>query len=141
MEEHWTILDYMEAMERIERPSVPYKWNFDDTKEWKEGTYLRTPESYERVIKEIIHRYNLNKPDRRRIQVDRRKFLFYVCVEMAKFTTIKTGKLFEKDHSTILHNVRVFHDLKNQKEFREGIQDLIDLFELGKNLKSTRWKR
>jgi hypothetical protein len=140
-EESWTMIEYLEQMENQDSPFVPYRWSFDDIKEWSDGTYLRTPESYERVIKTIIEKYKLNGRSRKRIQVDRRKFLFWVCIEKAKFTTIKTGKMFNRDHSTICYSLREYEYLKNSKSFKEGINELIELFKMGSNLKSEKWKR
>jgi hypothetical protein len=125
----FSILDFMELTEVPERPSnPPYKWSFEDSIELKEGTYLRTKESFERVCKRIAEELSLNTKNRLRINVDRRIFLSNILVNNARLTTTRTGAIVKRDHSTIIHSIKSYKILKDDKLFKENVRILSEFF-------------
>jgi len=47
----------------------------------------------------------LKSRSRKRDYSDARKIFFYHCVENLEITTVESGKLLNRDHSTVIHNV------------------------------------
>ena len=56
-------------------------------------------------VKQIIEEEKLDKPNRRRDIVHQRFFLMWYLRENTSMTLTEIGKLFLKDHSTVIHAV------------------------------------
>lgn len=90
-------------------------------------TYSDISDSIIEKAKEIIKEFNLAGKSRKTEDVLRRQIMFYYMYKNTKLKLQKLGKLFGKDHATVLHNIRCF---KENKKYNKNIfQDYIGCFE------------
>lgn len=75
-------------------------------------------------ITELIERYELNTSSRKREKVYIRSVLYHF-LRSNKMTLDRIGKMFGKNHATILHGLECYNRNKNYSDFK----DLIYLIE------------
>lgn len=75
-------------------------------------------------ITELIERYELNTSSRKREKVYIRSVLYHF-LRSNKMTLDRIGKMFGKNHATILHGLECYDRNKNYSDF----QELISLIE------------
>lgn len=75
-------------------------------------------------ITELIERYELNTSSRKREKVYIRSVLYHF-LRSNKMTLDRIGKMFSKNHATILHGLECYNRNKNYSDFK----DLIYLIE------------
>ena len=75
-------------------------------------------------ITELIERYELNTSSRKREKVYIRSVLYHF-LRNNKMTLDRIGKMFSKNHATILHGLECYNRNKNYSDFK----DLIYLIE------------
>lgn len=75
-------------------------------------------------ITELIERYELNTSSRKREKVYIRSVLYHF-LRNNKMTLDRIGKMFSKNHATILHGLECYERNKNYPDFK----DLISLVE------------
>lgn len=71
-------------------------------------------------ITELIERYELNVPSRKREKVYIRSVLYHF-LRSNKMTLDRIGKMFGKGHATILHGLECYERNKNYPDFKELI--------------------
>lgn len=83
----------------------------------------------EHLIKHIIKRDELNKPCRKRVKVHKRMFLFNLMKDQ-NYNLKTIGKFFNKDHSTVIHGIKSYHNLLNVNDFNlmVDIEEYLDVF-------------
>jgi hypothetical protein len=72
-------------------------------------------------ITELIERYELNTPSRKREKVYIRSVLYHF-LRNNKMTLDRIGKMFGKGHATILHGLECYDRNKNYPDFKELIE-------------------
>jgi hypothetical protein len=68
-------------------------------------------------IKEHIEKYSLNVPCRKREVVYKRMYLFKYLQQMEGLSLTAIGKLFNKDHATVIHGLRTYENVKVYDDF------------------------
>ncbi len=92
----------------------------------KESTYKT-----EMLINRVCSIYNITKKDikanvRFREIVEARKIVMYILHKHYKMSSTATGKIFKKDHSTVLHACKsVLGLMEFDKEFNNRVNSLI----------------
>lgn len=71
-------------------------------------------------ITELIERYELNTSSRKREKVYIRSVLYHF-LRSNKMTLDRIGKMFSKNHATILHGLECYERNKNYPDFKELI--------------------
>lgn len=71
-------------------------------------------------ITELIERYELNTSSRKREKVYIRSVLYHF-LRNNKMTLDRIGKMFSKNHATILHGLECYERNKNYPDFKELI--------------------
>jgi len=86
------------------------------------------------TIEEKVGRYivcnNLDSDSRKQEYVYKRH---YLCKYLRKNTDLsfsKIGKMFDKDHATIIHSIKQFENLKTDDRFYSKVVDLLQEFPL-----------
>jgi len=69
-------------------------------------------------VKEVIERYQLDKKNRKREVIYIRSIL-YTHLRNEKWTLAQIGKLFNKDHATILHGLRCYQENIKYQDFKD----------------------
>jgi hypothetical protein len=69
-------------------------------------------------VKEVIERYQLDKKNRKREVIYIRSIL-YTQLRNEKWTLAQIGKLFNKDHATILHGLRCYQENIKYQDFKD----------------------
>jgi hypothetical protein len=69
-------------------------------------------------VKEVIERYKLATPNRARPLIYMRAIL-YTKLRDNKWTLQQIGKLFNKDHATVLHGLKCYQSNIKYKDFQE----------------------
>jgi hypothetical protein len=69
-------------------------------------------------VKELIERYKLDQKNRKRELIYIRSIL-YTQLRNEKWTLAQIGKLFNKDHATILHGLRCYQENIKYQDFKD----------------------
>lgn len=84
-------------------------------------------------IKDFIYINDLANKTRKREVVYKRHYMMKYLKETSDFTLTKIGKLFNKDHSTVIHALKQYDALKDYSDFREIIEELQIIFPMTKS--------
>ena len=68
-------------------------------------------------IKEHIEKYSLDVPCRKREVVYKRMYLFKYLQQMEGMSLTAIGKLFNKDHATVMHGLKTYENVKVYDDF------------------------
>jgi len=80
----------------------------------------------------------INVRSRKRHLVDARKIYFKLCRELTKKSLTEIGRSMERDHASVLHNIRSCKDLfQTDPEFK---RNYIILFREVNQLRLNKWK-
>ena len=82
------------------------------------------------TVEEYISAEGLNTKSRRRDIVYRRMYLFKYLKQMQDKTLTEIGGLFNRDHSTIIHGLKTFEDVKLYDDFIDYTQKEFELFRI-----------
>lgn len=98
---------------------------------WKNRARRRDmfPQLLERVCKYYnVNEDKLKSKSRKSIYVEPRHMIFYVAHHYYRIPCIEVGKMFNRDHSSVLYAVRKYReylDLDIDKEFRRLVNKFI----------------
>lgn len=96
------------------------------------------PIAYEFDYEYLIGKYNLRGENRLRSIVDMRSYIYYILYNKG-FSKTDIGKIFKKDHATVIHGLKHYDALYKTKEFKNNIHLLKeDVSELIKELKKVK---
>lgn len=90
-------------------------------------------------VKEYIETEELNGRSREQFNVFRRHYLCYALYRTQELTLSEIGRIFKRDHSTVLHSIRKHEELKNDRLYQKMIEDCVDL--MSEPLTFSRQKR
>jgi hypothetical protein len=90
-------------------------------------------------VKEYIESEGLNQRSREQFYVFRRHYLCYALYRTQELTLSEIGKIFNRDHSTVLHSIRKHEELKNDRLYQKKIESCIQL--MSEPLTFSRQKR
>ena len=79
-------------------------------------------------IKEYIESEQLNGKSREHFYVFRRHYLCWALYKTNQLTLSQIGRMFNRNHATIIHSIRKHEELKNDKLYRgitESCQELM----------------
>ena len=82
------------------------------------------------MIKEYIIQEKLAGKKRRRDLVYRRIYLFKYLHTMEGMTLVDIGKLFNRDHSTVIHGLKTFDNVKLYSDFMDYTRKEFELFKI-----------
>ena len=82
------------------------------------------------TIKEYITQEQLDDKNRRRDLVYRRIYLFKYLHVMEGRTLVYIGKLFNRDHATVIHGLKTFDNVKLYKDFIDDTRKEFELFKI-----------
>jgi hypothetical protein len=107
---------------------------------------MTTPEEIKELIEKIT-RTNLSVKSRKREIVDYRIVAFKLTRELTNLSLAAIGRLYNKDHATVLHGLKKFEVLKDQSQFKNSLRlynrcfsILLDIPEPKKNNKTIKNK-
>jgi chromosomal replication initiation ATPase DnaA len=124
---NFNLLTYVEQTDRVSlipKADVPYCWTFRDQEEVESGEYLKTKDSIKRIVVEIAKEKNLITRSRKRELVDRRKYLFHVLRDKAHVSLSEIGRIFKKDHATVLHGLKSYDQIKDFPDYQENVREI-----------------
>lgn len=81
-------------------------------------------------IKEYICMEGLDVKSRKRDIVYRRIYLFRYLKQMEGMSLISIGKMFNRDHSTVIHGLRTFDNVKLYEDFMDYTRKEFELFKI-----------
>ena len=81
-------------------------------------------------IKEYICTEGLDVKSRKREIVYRRIYLFRYLKQMEGMSLISIGKMFNRDHSTVIHGLRTFDNVKLYEDFMDYTRKEFELFKI-----------
>jgi hypothetical protein len=81
-------------------------------------------------IKEYIFSEGLAVKSRKREVVYRRIYLFRYLKQMEGMSLISIGKMFNRDHSTVIHGLRTFDNVKLYEDFMDYTRKEFELFKI-----------
>lgn len=90
-------------------------------------------------VKEYIESEGLNGKSREQFYVFRRHYLCYALYRTQELTLSEIGRIFKRDHSTVLHSIRKHEELKNDRLYQKMIEDCVQL--MSEPLTFSRQKR
>lgn len=90
-------------------------------------------------VKEYIESEELNGRSREQFYVFRRHYLCYALYRTQELTLSEIGRIFNRDHSTVLHSIRKHEELKNDRLYQKMIEDCVEL--MSEPLTFSRQKR
>ena len=90
-------------------------------------------------VKEYIEKEELNGRSREQFYVFRRHYLCYALYRTQELTLSEIGRVFNRDHSTVLHSIRKHEELKNDRLYQKMIEDCVEL--MSEPLTFSRLKR
>ena len=90
-------------------------------------------------VKEYIESEGLNQRSRGQFYVFRRHYLCYALYRTQELTLSEIGRIFKRDHSTVLHSIRKHEELKNDRLYQKMIEDCVEL--MSEPLTFSRQKR
>jgi hypothetical protein len=70
-------------------------------------------------VKEYIQAEELNGKSREQFYVFRRHYLCWALYRSQELTLTEIGRMFNRDHSTVLHCIRKHEELKNDKLYQK----------------------
>jgi chromosomal replication initiation ATPase DnaA len=70
-------------------------------------------------VKEYIESEGLNGRSREQFYVFRRHYLCYALYRTQELTLSEIGKIFNRDHSTVLHSIRKHEELKDDRLYQK----------------------
>ncbi len=99
------------------------------------------------IIADVCEVYGIELCDlmsnrRHRILVEPRQVLFYILHKKMNIPCVKVGKMFNKNHTTVLHganNIKVF--MENEADLRERVNGVLirnDYFGLTNKIETSR---
>ena len=99
------------------------------------------------IIADVCEVYGIELADlmskaRHRILVEPRQVLFYILHKKLNIPSVKVGKMFNKNHATVLHganNIKTF--MENEKDLRERVTGVLlrnDYFGLTNEIETSR---
>ncbi len=99
------------------------------------------------IIQDVCEVYGIELADlmskaRHRILVEPRQVLFYILHKKMNIPCVNVGKIFNKNHATVLHganNIKTF--MENEKDLRERVTGVLlrnDYFGLTKEIEKSR---
>ena len=99
------------------------------------------------IIQDVCEVYGIELADlmskaRHRILVEPRQVLFYILHKKLNIPCVKVGKMFNKNHATVLHganNIKTF--MENEKDLRERVTGVLlrnDYFGLTNNIETSK---
>jgi hypothetical protein len=81
-------------------------------------------------IQEYIQAEQLDGKNRRRDLVYRRIYLFKYLKQMEGLSLVEIGKLFNRDHSTVIHGLKAFENAKLYDDFMDYTRKEFELFKI-----------
>jgi cystathionine beta-lyase/cystathionine gamma-synthase len=103
-----------------------------------ESTRTKTPKSFEGLKKnadfllniiKMETRLDLKNKTRRREYVDARAIAFYILKSEMNMSLEAIGRVFNKNHATVLHGIRLFYNLiETDKAFKNKFNKILFLF-------------
>ena len=90
-------------------------------------------------VKEYIESEELNGRSREQFYVFRRHYLCHALYRTQELTLSEIGRIFKRDHSTVLHSIRKHEELKNDRLYQKMIEDCVEL--MSEPLTFSRQKR
>jgi chromosomal replication initiation ATPase DnaA len=134
--DNYTIVDWLKIKEyKRTVENAPYELTTKDLDEINNGEYLNTKKSIIRVVKSIAKYKSLDVKNRQRIIVDQRNYLFFILRARVlqatgnKITYPEIADIFNKDHSTVIHGIKLVEYLKVDRQFNKNIKELKDFFD------------
>jgi len=99
------------------------------------------------IIQDVCEVYGIELCDlmsnrRHRILVEPRQVLFYILHKKMNIPCVKVGKMFNKNHATVLHganNIKTF--MENEKDLRDRVTGVLlrnDYFGLTNNIETSK---
>ena len=70
-------------------------------------------------VREYIESEGLNGRSREQFYVFRRHYLCYALYRTQELTLSEIGKIFNRDHSTVLHSIRKHEELKDDRLYKK----------------------
>ena len=99
------------------------------------------------IIADVCQVYGIELADlmskaRYRILVEPRQVLFYILHKKLNIPCVKVGKMFNKNHATVLHGANnILNWMEQEKELRERVTGVLlrnDYFGLSNNIETSR---
>jgi hypothetical protein len=90
-------------------------------------------------VKEYIESEGLNGRSREQFYVFRRHYLCYALYRTQELTLSEIGKVFNRDHSTVLHSIRKHEELKDDRLYKKMTESCSQL--MSEPVTFTRQKR
>ena len=81
-------------------------------------------------IKDYICEEGLDTKSRKREVVYRRIYLFKYLQQMEGLTLTAIGKMFNKDHATVIHGLRTFDNVKLYEDFMDYTRKEFEMFKI-----------
>jgi hypothetical protein len=78
-------------------------------------------------VKEYIESEGLNGRSREQFYVFRRHYLCYALYRTQELTLSEIGKIFNRDHSTVLHSIRKHEELKDDRLYQKTTESCSQL--------------
>jgi hypothetical protein len=72
------------------------------------------------TIKDYIDKHKLNTPSRKREDVYARFVLYYHLVRIKSMGYTEVGRMFNRDHSSVIYGVGEYERIGNQNWFRDS---------------------
>ena len=99
------------------------------------------------IIADVCQVYGIELADlmskaRHRILVEPRQVLFYILHKKLNIPCVKVGKMFNKNHATVLHGANnILNWMENDKELRKRVNGVMirnDYFALDNKIETSR---
>lgn len=90
-------------------------------------------------VREYIESEGLNGRSREQFYVFRRHYLCWALYRSQELTLGEVGKLFNRDHSTVLHSIRKHEELKTDRLYQKMTESCVQL--MAEPLTFTRQRR
>ena len=81
-------------------------------------------------IKDYICAEGLDTKSRKREVVYRRIYLFKYLQQMEGLTLTAIGKMFNKDHATVIHGLKTFDNVKLYEDFMDYTRKEFEIFKI-----------
>jgi len=81
-----------------------------------------------------INPQKLKRPDRNRIYVQARNMCYFILLHQVGMTSVAIGHYFNRDHSTVLHGLRMHkNDYEQNETYKEKFDEIVFLMKLYKS--------
>jgi len=120
----YTILDHMQASQTPRIRALPYLIGPEDIDELNNGTFLQTPQSVKRVVMRTAKSKGLICRSRKRQLVDQRSYCMHVLFTYAGLGYTHIGRLFKKDHATVIYSIRKHQTIGKDFEYIDNIKEI-----------------